>query len=197
MLLVSSLIEYESRILRQEVLTMVDVNNTSQFAGNRRQGEDRRTGQTSPFSRSSLHGSRRTIRRAEDRNTHYYVDLYARDEGLIVILILMFSIADAFLTLELVGGGMVELNYIMYYYMQLGPLPFVLMKFLMTAIGLFCLLIHKNYFVFRRRVSVKAIMIGLAVMYSLLIGYELFLYHQCCYFPTLALSMTTGFAGTS
>ena len=39
-------------------------------------------------------------------------------------------------------------------------------------------------------------MVGLAVMYCALIAYEVLLFCQCCYFMTLALSMTTGLTGT-
>jgi len=165
-------------------------------SADRRSRIDRRAKQASPFSLVSLRGSRKTIRRAEDRSKHFYVDLYGFDESLLFVLILMLSVADAFLTLELVGGGMTEMNYVMYYYMQLGPLPFVLIKYFLTAVGVILLLIHKNYFFFLGLVRVKTLLVGLAVMYSTLIAYELFLFHQSHYFSTLALSMTTDLTGT-
>jgi hypothetical protein len=166
------------------------------IAGERRRGKDRRLKTTSPFSMASFRGSRKIARREEDRSVHYYVDLYGFDESLMFVLILTLSVADAFLTLELVGGGMTELNYVMHYYMQLGPLPFVLIKYFLTAVGLTLLLTHKNYFLFERRVRVKMIMVVLAFMYSALITYELFLFHESRYFSTFTLSMTTGLTGT-
>jgi hypothetical protein len=161
-----------------------------------RRDKDRRVNGTSPLSLASLRGSRKTIRRKEDRLTQYYVDLYGLDEGLIFVLILVLSVADAFLTLELVRGGMTELNYVMYYYMELGPLPFVLIKYSLTAVGLILLLMHKNYFFMAGRVRVKAIIVVLAFMYSALITYELFLFRESRYFSTFAVSMTTGLTGT-
>ena len=176
---------------------MVSSNDTPTVSLDKRDGQDRRVKETSPFSLASLRGRRKIIRRKEDRSIHYYVDLYGFDEGLIFILILLFSVADGFLTLVLVGSGRItELNYIMSYYMQLGPAPFVLVKYLLTAAGLLFLLIHKNYFCFLGRIRVKAIMVVLALMYSALITYELFLCRQCGYFSTFALSMTTGLTGT-
>jgi hypothetical protein len=169
---------------------------TSVIPTDRRSRQDRRVKQTSPFSTASFRGSRKAVRRKEDRSVHYYVDLYGFDEGLMFVLILVFSVADAFLTLELVGGGMSELNYVMNYYMQLGPLPFVLIKYCLTAVGLTLLLIHKEYFFWQGRIRVKAIMVALACMYSALIGYELFLFHHSRYFTTFAVSMTTGLTGT-
>jgi hypothetical protein len=168
----------------------------SVISTDRRSLQDRRVKQTSPFSAASFRGSRKAVRRKEDRPVHYYVDLYGFDEGLMFVLILVFSVADAFLTLELVGGGMSELNYVMHYYMQLGPLPFVLVKYFLTAVGMIILLIHKNYFFWEGRIRVKAIMVALACMYSALIGYELFLFHHSRYFTTFAVSMTTGLTGT-
>jgi hypothetical protein len=173
-----------------------DPKDPTAVSADRRSLIDRRAKQTSPFSLVSLRGSRKTIRRAEDRSKHLYVDLYGFDESLLFVLILMLSVADAFLTLELVGGGMTEMNYVMYYYMQLGPLPFVLVKYFLTAVGVILLLIHKNYFFFLGLVRVKTILVGLAVMYSTLITYELLLFHQSHYFSTLTLSMTTGLTGT-
>jgi hypothetical protein len=175
---------------------MQTINEGSVTAANDRSPKDRRTKQTSPVSLASLHGSRKIIRREKDRSSHYYVDLYSLDEGLVFIFILALSVADAFFTLELIGGGMTEMNYVMSYYMQLGPLPFVLIKYFLTAVGVTLLLVHKNYVFFLGRVRVKAILFVLAIMYSALIAYELFLFRQSNYFSTFAVSMTTGLTGT-
>jgi hypothetical protein len=181
----------------QEVPTMAGSKESLTVSPEKRGGQDRRAKQTSPFSLASLRGRRKIIRRKEDRSVHYYVDLYGFDEGLIFILILLFSVADGFLTLVLIGScHITELNYVMSYFMQLGPGPFVLVKYLLTAVGLLLLLIHKNYFCFLGRIRVKAIMVVLALMYSALIAYELFLLRECGYFSTFALSMTTGLTGT-
>jgi len=162
----------------------------------KRLGEDRRATQTSPFSLASFRGTRRIIRREEDRSVHYYVDLYDLDEVMIFILILILTVADAFLTLVLVGGGAAaELNYVMDYYLRLGPIPFVLVKYLLTAVGLVWLLLSKNYPLFRGKLSARTIMVGLAVMYLALITYEVLLFCQCCGLTTLEPSMTTDLTG--
>lgn len=146
-----------------------------------RSGRDRRRGQTCPFSMASLRGSRKTIRREADRGVHFYVDLYAPEEGLLFVSILVLSVADAFLTLELISRGMSEFNAVMDYCLQRGPLPFILTKYLLTAVGLVCLLLHKNYPLFRGWLRVRTILIAIAIMYTALIGYELLLLSLPCY----------------
>ena len=144
----------------------------------RRFGKDRRATQTSPFSPVSFRGNRRIIRRDKDRSVHYYVDLYDLDEVLIFALILIITVTDAFLTLVLVGNGAAEQNYVMDYYLRLGPISFVIVKYLLTAVSLVWLLIFKNYPLIRGKLSVKTIMIGVAVTYLALITYELLLIRQ-------------------
>jgi hypothetical protein len=168
---------------------------TPPTSAERRTVRDRRAQATVPFSLASMRGSRKTIRRKEDTNTHY-ADLYSTDEVLLFILILMLSVADAFFTLELIGGRMKEWNSVMAYYLELGPLPFVIIKYLMTAVGLIFLIINKNSALFHRRIKVKAVIVAVAVMYTALIAYEVLLFRDAVYFSTLALSMTTGLTGT-
>jgi hypothetical protein len=134
-----------------------------------------------------------SMKEATDR---HFLDTYGLDDVLIFVLILMCSVADAFLTLELVRGGMSEMNYVMNYYLQLGPLPFVLVKYSLTAVGLLWLIIYKNYPLFFGRVKVKAIMIAMAVMYCALLTYEMSMFKPPSYLMTFALSMTTGLTGT-
>jgi hypothetical protein len=176
---------------------MEHTNNRSAVSPGKRSGQDRRVRQTSPFSLDSLRGSRKIIRRAADQSVHYYVDIYSHDEGLLFIFILLLSVADAFLTIELISDGMSELNVVMDYFLRLGSLPFVLVKYLLTATGLVCLLLHKNYPIFRGWLSIRTVMVIVAVMYCALVAYELMLLPLARYFSTLAVSMTTGLTGTS
>jgi len=138
----------------------------------------------------------KTFRQSKGRIAYNYADLYGPDELLILLLILILSVVDAFLTLELVDSGMTEMNSVMDYYLRLGPLPFVLVKYLLTAVSLVLLLTHKNYPIFHGWISVKAIMILLAIMYCGLVTYELRLFHRSNHYSTLAFSMTTGLTGT-
>ncbi len=140
---------------------------------------------------------KKTVPPNKDRNAHNHVDPYGADELLIILVILILSVVDAFLTLELVGeGGITEMNSVMEYALRLGPLPFVLIKYLLTAVGLVLLITHKNYPMFHGLISVKSIMVVLAIMYCALVTYELELFHEFGRHSTLALSITTGLTGT-
>jgi hypothetical protein len=132
----------------------------------------------------------------KDPMDRHFMNRYGLDDVLIFVFILVCSVADAFLTLELVRGGMSEMNTVMNYYLQLGPLPFVLVKYSLTAVGLLWLIIYRNYFFFFGRVRVKAIMVTLAIMYCALLTYEVAHFKPPGYLITFALSMTTGWTGT-
>lgn len=93
----------------------------------------------------------------------------------------MLSVTDAFLTLNLIGHGMSELNPVMEYCLRFSPLSFILAKYLLTASSLLCLLLHKNYPLFRDWVSVRIILISIAILYAALISYEIQLVSPPCY----------------
>ena len=139
----------------------------------RRSGIDRRARPTVPFSWSSLKGSRSYARRKADRNVHYYMDRYGYPAAFAFFVTLTFSIADAFFTIKLVGDGAEELNAVMDYFLQFGPLPFVVAKYVLTAISLTWLLIHKNYRMFKGRITGKALFLFVPFAYTALLLYEM------------------------
>jgi hypothetical protein len=137
-----------------------------------RKQNDRRSSPTSPFSLRSLFGSRRHIRRKEDRASHFYVDRYDSASVLAVLCTLLLSVADAFLTLKLIHAGATELNPVMEYYLREGPLSFLMVKYLLTSSCLIVLLIHKNYRVLAGRITAWNILFIIPFLYGLLIVYE-------------------------
>ena len=137
-----------------------------------RRGSDRRLNPTSPVSLSSLFGSRRHIRREEDRARHFYVDRYDSASVLAFLCTLLLSVADAFLTLMLVHAGATELNPVMDFYLSAGPLPFLMAKYLLTSSCLFLLLIHKNCRILAGRIPAWNILFAVPFFYGLLIVYE-------------------------
>lgn len=141
----------------------------------RRSGIDRRARPTSPFSWSSLTGSRSYARRKADRDVHYYVDRYGYPAVFAFVVTLLFSLADAFFTMKLVASGAEELNPVMAYFLQFGPVPFVVAKYLLTASGLTWLLIHKDYPMFNGRITGKALFLFVPIGYTALLIYEIFL----------------------
>jgi hypothetical protein len=114
-------------------------------ANHRRDKQDRRKTPTPIFSRHTLFGRRRSNRRRTDRQYNYYVDLYSARLFFILLLITILSLLDAGYTYRYIALGGKELNPIMDYFLNLGGNSFFTYKFLMTAIGVFVLCLHKNY----------------------------------------------------
>jgi hypothetical protein len=145
----------------------------------RRSGKDRRKGPTNPLTRASINGSRLCSRRKEDLAIHFYVDRYGRKAALTFLSAILLSTSDAFLTLRLTCAGADELNPIMLFFLQKGPIPFLLAKYAITGSALIFLLIHKNYRVFSGRIAVKSILLAVPILYTVLVLYELVLLRGC------------------
>lgn len=91
-------------------------------------------------------GRRTGVRRLADRRRLHPLDRYDTTLFGLFMLILALSLTDAFLTLELLRRGAVEVNPIMAYYLGLGPQVFVSVKYLLTALPLILLLFLKDRF---------------------------------------------------
>ncbi len=141
----------------------------------RRAQADRRDRPTSPIRISSLFGARQHLRRAEDRENPRYVDRYGTRSVFTVLFIVALSLMDATFTLRLVGMGAQELNPVMDFFLKHGAVPFLLAKYLITGSCVVWFLIHKNFRIWGGRVSVKAILVTVLLMYVALIVYELVL----------------------
>jgi len=91
----------------------------------------------------------------------------------LIVLTLVFSSVDGFLTLKLVKGNIRELNPVMAFFLQSGPREFLLVKSLLSAFGLTVLLILKNHYILQRRVRLGAVLVIIPVLYLVLITYEI------------------------
>lgn len=130
---------------------------------------DRRSLRTRFLSRRTIFGGRRkVIRRGEDKKTHILVDSYGLNIFIIILLLMILSISDAYLTLTLVKiHKAVEFNPIMALYLEVGNVTFFLEKFLITSIALFIFCILNHF-------TVTRISLALAIIiYSGLVYYEL------------------------
>ncbi len=138
-------------------------------------GPDRRKKQTNPLSlHSLLYGQRKSIRE-EDRDRHHYVDRYDRLSVVVFMLVIVFSAADALITLRLVAAGGEEINPVMHFFLQYGALPFLVAKYLLTGLGVFFMLIHKEYRFAGTRFSGKYALFVVLLLYLALIVYEIVL----------------------
>jgi hypothetical protein len=141
----------------------------------RRSGKDRRARPTSPFTLASLLGSRRHYRRNQDSRKFYFVDLYSPFSVTLLLSALVLSIADAFLTIMLVGEDIHELNPAMDFFLKLGPFEFIIVKWFLTAFGLITLLVLKNYYLWQGRVRTVVVLALLPFLYLALVSYEIFM----------------------
>ena len=128
--------------------------------------DDRRKLPTRFLSRQTIVGGRRrTIRREKDRGRHILIDNYGPLLFTMLLLLLLLSISDAYLTLLLVKTcNATELNPIMALCLEHGNVTFLVEKFLFTSVAvfIFCVL---NHFAAARISLALAIIIYFCVVY--------------------------------
>ncbi len=99
----------------------------------RRSKQDRRRVSTRPLSRHSLLGRRKTARRQEE-DSNYYVDRYEPRYLILISLILILCILDAYFTLRIIDLGGKELNRFMLVFLNTNAVAALVFKYLVTAV---------------------------------------------------------------
>ena len=112
---------------------------------------------------------RRTGRRAEDHAV--VVDWHAPHLLFLSVTILLLSVADAFLTLTLIGKGAQEANPFLAFVLDEHPQAFAAVKMGLTGVGVLVLVAVARARVFRV-MRVAAVLHGIALGYLALIAYE-------------------------
>ena len=141
----------------------------------RRCGKDRRQDYQAQFKYFLVNGRREVARRGEDRTRSYFFDRYNQRMFAAITAILMLSIFDALLTLILIEQGSSELNPVMAYFLEYGPLPFFIAKYLLTSFGVVVLLIFKNVFINQINMYAHSLFGCVIFAFSSVIVWELFL----------------------
>jgi hypothetical protein len=119
-------------------------------------------------------GTRQFSRREEDRKRIVLYDRYPGSLFAGTVAILVLSLLDALLTLVLLSKGASELNPIMLYYLGHGPAVFLVVKYCLTVLSLFIIVVSYDALIQRYRASTKI----LPLFASLFIGvilWELYL----------------------
>ena len=93
----------------------------------------------------------------------------------LILLIVLLSITDAYLTLDLINRGAVELNPIMAYYLNHGELAFFGIKYLLTWASIIVILIIKDLYLFRTRVQGKILFIFHLIVLISVVQWEIYL----------------------
>lgn len=138
---------------------------------------DRRAKPTRPFSRYSFKGRRKTARRAEEAE-NYYVDRYDLRYLIMVTAIMCLCFFDAFLTSKLLQLGAVELDVFMLIFIEKNMVLAFIIKYALTAVCMTCVLIHKNFKIFRY-LRTQTLVYSILGIYLVLVVYEIFSYILC------------------
>jgi len=134
-----------------------------------RRGADRRRRPTPAVSRFTFVGGRRRGGRRAGETENTFVDVHGGGLFVALMAALMLNLADAGFTMHFLARGGTEANPIVDQVIQLGVLPFVLLKTVGVGACLLVLCAAKNF---------RAARIGLGVViagYAALLGWHLFL----------------------
>jgi hypothetical protein len=141
----------------------------------RRSGIDRRRDNGSLSGKYLWKGQRGTPRRKADRKKDYRVDRYDSKIVLAVFSILLLSFLDAALTLYLIHRGAAELNPVMNFFLQMGPMPFFVVKYLLTCLPLLLILSTRNAFLFNTRLRSYHLILFFVVPFAVVVFWEIYL----------------------
>ena len=117
---------------------------------NKREIQDRRVQHAGILSLRRLHGRRRAVRREEDMwRSSSRLDWHSPKLLLVVLILMILCIADAYNTLQLLYVGAEEANPVMQFLIRKGTEVFVAGKFGITAVGLIMLVALHHYPIIR------------------------------------------------
>ncbi len=146
-------------------------------ADDRRQRPDRRTRPTQPWDGLFTPARRTGYRRGEEQDRFVIVDRHDLTTVLLVVSLLLLTVLDGAITLILVNSHCEEANPLMAPLVEWGALPFLAIKYALTACGLPVLLVYKNHRMFGSRFRVGHVLPVLVGMYLMLIAYQFTLLH--------------------
>ena len=138
----------------------------------RRRESDRRKESTRAWDAFPPAGWRMRARRALEHRQGYFVDRFSATLFVLIVAVLILCLVDAVLTLELLRRGSEECNPVMATLLEHGIRPFLIGKYVLTAVGLPLLLIFKNHTMFGTRFRVGYLIPIIVALYLILIAYQ-------------------------
>jgi hypothetical protein len=135
----------------------------------RRRGPDRRRITLLSFLKGGVTPRRRGGRRIDEQ--HLPIDWHEPYLLFLALMILLLSVADAFLTLTLIMGGAQEVNPFLAFILRDHPQLFAVLKLGLTGSGVLVLVAVARARLFRV-MRVGAVLQGVFVAYVALIAYE-------------------------
>jgi hypothetical protein len=146
------------------------------FSSPERRGHpDRRETPTDIWGAFPPAGNRMRLRRRDEHRRPYFVDRFSAGVLAVVLMLLVASIADGVLTVQLITAGGTEINPLMDRLLAFGVMPFFWGKYALTVVGLPLLLLLKNHYLFGTRLRVGYLLPLTIALYAVLIGYQLVL----------------------
>jgi hypothetical protein len=136
----------------------------------RRKIPDRRSRPTRPFSKYFLIGRRSQARREEEKR-NFFVDSYGSHYFILIVLILLLCVLDAYFTLRIIRFGGSELNPLMISALNTKPTLVMVIKYLLTAVGIIIILIFKNFYFFGK-IRIAYFIYVVFFIYIILVAYE-------------------------
>jgi hypothetical protein len=156
----------------------------------RRQQPDRRLNSTKSISIYTFRGRRKKARRVEEVE-NYYVDRYELRYLFLIISILILCFMDAFLTVILLQLGAQELNPFMLIFIEKDVVLSMVVKYVITALCLICILVHKNFRIFRN-LRVHSLIYIVLTLYIALVLFEYISYVKIVGYGLGILSFVAG-----
>jgi hypothetical protein len=141
--------------------------------GERRAGQERRSRPWQALLAGAWRARRRNLRRGE-RGSLGHVDWHAPQWFAAALLVLVLSLVDTLLTLVLLHHGAIEINPLMRVFVSGDGREFAFVKLALTAWGVAALVVLARVPVFRRYIA-GPVLVASAVLYILLVSYELWL----------------------
>ncbi len=141
----------------------------------RRSGRDRRSRPRFSGIKPLLSGKREHARRRTDKNSMVYFDRYNPVTRWFVVSILVLSVVDAFLTVMLIRNGAVELNPVMAYYLTMGTQAFILVKYALTSLSVFILLVYSSVVLRGSRIHLRSVFPLIITAFASVVVWELYL----------------------
>lgn len=107
-----------------------------------------------------------------ERAGNYYVDRFGATTLAMIVGLLVLSIADGILTIELLDRSSEEVNPFMAILLGRSRHAFLVGKYILTAAGLPFLVVFKSYRLFGTRFRVGYLFPAFIVLYLILISYQ-------------------------
>ncbi|MEK6748934.1 MAG: DUF5658 family protein [Pseudomonadota bacterium] len=117
---------------------------------------------------------RAKVRRDADPRHNILVDHHEPLFFALIVTTILLCVADAFMTLIILGRGGAELNPVMRVLLETDVRVFFAVKYVLTAVCLVVALLHKRFLVFRY-FNGAHVLWGTFAFYLLLINYEIML----------------------